>query len=79
MCADHNHNEARESDIEETATGSECSDVREEGPILLTTNEVRGNEILPELRGRLKELRRDNVIRLETGVFFFFKREPTFQ
>ena len=66
VCADHNLNEARESEIEEQATGSECSDVREEGPILLTTNEVTGPEILAELRERLMELRRDNVIRSET-------------
>ena len=45
------------------ATGSDWSEVREEGPILLTTNTVRGKEILPELRERLKELRRENVIR----------------
>ena len=45
------------------ATGSDWSEVREEGPILLTTNAVRGKEILPELRERLKELRRENVIR----------------
>ena len=33
-----------------TVTGSELSDLREEGPILLTTNKVRGREVLPELR-----------------------------
>ena len=42
---------------------SEWSDVREEGPILLTTNAVRGKEVLPELKERLKELRREDVIR----------------
>ena len=47
----------------ETVTGSEWSDVREEGPILLTTNEVDGREVLPELRERLKQLRRGNFIR----------------
>ena len=31
-----------------TVTGREWSDVREEGPILLTTNAVRGREVLPE-------------------------------
>ena len=69
-------NRAGESEIEEAverqellkadykaATGSDWSEVREEGPILLTTNAVRGKEILPELRERLKELRRENVIR----------------
>ena len=47
------------------ATGSECewSEVREEGPILLTTNKVRGRELLPELRERLKELIEGKVIR----------------
>ena len=45
------------------ATGSDWSEVREEGPILLTTNAVRGREVLPELKERLKELRRENVIR----------------
>ena len=46
-----------------TVTGSEWSDVREEGPILLTTNKVRGREVLPELREMLKQLRRENIIR----------------
>ena len=41
----------------------EWSDVREEGPILLTTNKVRGREVLPELREMLKQLRRENIIR----------------
>ena len=45
------------------ATGSEWSEVREEGSILLTTKKVRGREILPEMGERLKELRRENVIR----------------
>ena len=45
------------------ATGGDWSEVREEGPILLTTNKVRGRETLPELRERLKELRKENVIR----------------
>ena len=46
-----------------TVTGSEWSDVREEGPILLTTNKVRGREVLPELREMVKQLRRGNFIR----------------
>ena len=46
-----------------TVTGSEWSDLREEGPILLTTNKVRGREILPELREMVKQLRRGNFIR----------------
>ena len=45
------------------ATGGDWSEVREEGPILLTTNKVRGKEVLPELGERLKELVRENVIR----------------
>ena len=45
------------------ATGGDWSEVREEGPILLTTNKVKGREVLPELKQRLKELRRENVIR----------------
>ena len=47
-----------------TVTGSEWSDLREEGPILLTTNKVRGREVLPELKEMVKQLRRENVIRL---------------
>ena len=45
------------------ASGGERSDVREEGPILLSTNIVKGNEILPELKARLKELINEHVIR----------------
>ena len=45
------------------ATGGDWSEVREEGPILLTTNKVKGREVLPELKQRLKELVRENVIR----------------
>ena len=45
------------------ATGGDWSEVREEGPILLTTNKVKGREVLPELGERLKELSRENVIR----------------
>ena len=67
---------ATESEIEEAvkrqdllkadfkaATGGDWSEVKEEGPILLTTNEVQGKEVLPEFKERLKELRRENVIR----------------
>ena len=46
-----------------TVTGSEWSDLREEGPILLTTNKVRGREVLPELREMVKQLRREKIIR----------------
>ena len=46
-----------------TGSESEWSEVKEEGPILLTTNKVRGKEVLPEFKERLKELRRENVIR----------------
>ena len=45
------------------ATGGDWSEVREEGPILLTTNKVRGPEVLPELKQRLKELVQENIIR----------------
>ena len=44
-------------------TGSEWSDVRKEGPVLLTTNKVRGQEVLPEFREMVKQLRRENIIR----------------
>ena len=44
-------------------TGGEWSDVREEGPVLLTTNQVRGSDVLPELKLKLKQLRRENVLR----------------
>ena len=43
--------------------GREWSDVREEGPVLLTTNAVRGSEVLPELREMTRQLRRENVLR----------------
>ena len=46
-----------------TVTGSEWSGLREEGPILLTTNKVRGREILPEWKGMVKHLRSKNIIR----------------
>ena len=53
-----------------TVTGSEWSDLREEGPILLTTNKVRGREVLPELRDMVKQLRRKNIIRYLEGYLF---------
>ena len=43
--------------------GREWSDVREEGPILLTTNNVDGREVLPKLKEMLKQLLRDKTIR----------------
>ena len=46
-----------------TVTGSEWSDLREEGPILLSTNAVRGREALPEWKGLVKQLRSENIIR----------------
>ena len=46
-----------------TDTGAEWSDVRAEGPVLLTTNKVRGTEALAELKLELKQLTRDNVLR----------------
>ena len=45
-----------------TVAGRAWSDLREEGPILLTTNSVDGREVLPEFREKLKQLRRDEVI-----------------
>ena len=48
-----------------TVTGSEWSDLREEGPILLTTNKVRGREVLPEFREMVKQLRSENLIRFQ--------------
>ena len=45
------------------ATGLEWSDVRDEGPILMTSNAVRGREVREELRQRLTELREGNIIR----------------
>ena len=46
-----------------TVTGREWSDLREEGPILLTTNKVKGREVLPELKEMVKQLHRGNFIR----------------
>ena len=46
-----------------TDTGKEWSDMRAEGPVLLTTNEVRGSEALPELQAMTKDLRRENIVR----------------
>ena len=45
------------------ATGMEWSDVRDEGPILMTSNAVRGSEVRQELKQRLKEFREQNIIR----------------
>ena len=44
-------------------TEREWSDVREEGPILLTSNAVKGSEVLPELKEMTKDLRRKNIVR----------------
>ena len=44
-------------------TGSEWSDVREEGPVLLTSNAVKGSEVLPELKEMTKDLRKRNIVR----------------
>ena len=46
-----------------TDTGKEWSDMRAEGPVLLTTNEVRGSEVRPELQLKLKQLTGENVLR----------------
>ena len=45
------------------ATGMEWSDVRDEGPILMTSNAVRGSEVRQELKQRLKDFREQNIIR----------------
>ena len=45
------------------ATGMEWSDVRDEGPILMTSNAVRGSEVRQELKQRLIEFREQNIIR----------------
>ena len=44
-------------------TGEEWSDVREEGPIILTKNVVKGMEISPELTDIVKQMKRDNTMR----------------
>ena len=54
--------ESLKADYKE-ATGKEWGEVRDKGPILLTTNKVRGSEILPEFKQRLMELRKANIIR----------------
>ena len=45
------------------ATGLEWSDVRDEGPILMTTNKVRGSEVRGELKQRVMELSEQKIIR----------------
>ena len=44
-------------------TGEEWSDVREEGPIILTNNAVTGNEVSPELTDIVKQLKREKAMR----------------
>ena len=44
-------------------TGEDWSDVREEGPVILTTNPVRGGETSSELTNIAKELIRKGAIR----------------
>ena len=44
-------------------TGEEWSDVREEGPIILTRNAVRGEEMSSELTDIVKQLKSDGVMR----------------
>jgi len=43
-------------------TEKEWSNVREEGPVLLTTNAVRGSEALPQMQAMTKDQRRENVV-----------------
>ena len=45
------------------ATGLEWSDVRDEGPILMATNAVRGREVRGEMKQRLIDDREKNIIR----------------
>ena len=45
------------------ATGLEWSDVRDEGPILMTSNAVRGREVRGELKQRLTDFRKQKIIR----------------
>ena len=45
------------------ATGLEWSDVRDEGPILMTSNAVRGREVRGELKQRLSDFRKQKIIR----------------
>ena len=44
-------------------TGEEWSDVREEGPIILTKNIVRGCEFSPELTDIVKQLKKEEALR----------------
>ena len=55
-------------------TGEEWSDVREEGPIILTKNAVRGMEISPELTDIVKHLKRDDVMRYKLTLYHFYNR-----
>ena len=43
--------------------GEEWSDVRGEGPIILTKNPVKGDEISPELSDIIKQLKSDGALR----------------
>ena len=43
--------------------GREWCKYEEEGPILLTTNKVRGRDVLPEWKEMVKHLSRKNIIR----------------
>ena len=45
------------------ATGLEWSDVRDEGPILMATNAVRGREVRGEMKQRLTDYREQKIIR----------------
>ena len=45
------------------ATGLEWSDVRDEGPILMTSNAVRGREVRGELKQRLTDFSEQKIIR----------------
>ena len=45
------------------ATGLEWSDVRDEGPILMATNAVRGREVRGEMKQRLMDYSEQNIIR----------------
>ena len=45
------------------ATGLEWSDVRDEGPILMATNAVRGREVRGEMKQRLTDYSEQKIIR----------------
>ena len=49
-------------------TGEEWSDVREEGPIILTRNAVKGPEISSDLTDIVKQLKSDGAMRYKLAI-----------